>query len=385
MARELFSSGHTACTGCGQALGARLVVEATGPNVIIANATGCLEVFTSRYPESAWGVPWIHSLFQNAAAIASGVEAALRVKGKLDQVRVISQGGDGATADIGMASLSGMFDRGHDILYVCYDNEAYMNTGVQRSGLTPFDSRTTTSPSGKKSFGNPRPKKNIPEIANAHNVPYVATASVAFPKDLQKKVKKALSIRGPKYIQIFVPCPLGWRHDPGLTYEIAKLVVETGLYPILEYQDGNLISVRKIESPRPVDEYLKLQGRYAHLFTERGKSEILKIQAIADSNIKKYGLLKEGKEGQQIMAEEKQGEEKIFTTAELSKSTGKDGQPAYFAYKGKVYDVTGSDQWSDGTHYKMHFAGMDLTDAISEAPHGDEVFEKFKVVGILKT
>ena len=131
MVTELFSSGHTACTGCGQALGARLVVETTGPNVIIANATGCLEVFTSRYPESAWGVPWIHSLFQNAAAVASGVEAALRIKGKLDQVRVISQGGDGATADIGMASLSGMFDRGHDILYVCYDNEAYMNTGVR--------------------------------------------------------------------------------------------------------------------------------------------------------------------------------------------------------------------------------------------------------------
>ncbi|HHT9146377.1 MAG TPA: thiamine pyrophosphate-dependent enzyme, partial [Candidatus Wunengus sp. YC61] len=330
------------------------------------------------------GVPWIHSLFQNAAAVASGVEAALRIKGKLDQVRVISQGGDGATADIGMASLSGMFDRGHDILYVCYDNEAYMNTGVQRSGLTPFDSRTTTSPSGKKSFGNPRPKKNIPEIANAHNVPYVATASVAFPKDLQKKVKKALSIRGPKYIQIFVPCPLGWRHDPGLTYEIAKLVVETGLYPILEYQDGKLISVKTIDVPKPVDEYLKLQGRYAHLFTERGKGEIAKIQAIADSNIKKYGLLKEGKGVREKMVEEKFTEEKIFTTAELSKCDGKDGRPAYFAYKGKVYETTGSDRWADGTHYNMHFAGSDLTEALVEAPHGEEVFERFKVVGVLK-
>ena len=384
MVTELFSSGHTACAGCGQALGARLVVETTGPNVIIANATGCLEVFTSRYPESAWGVPWIHSLFQNAAAVASGVEAALRIKGKLDKVRVISQGGDGATADIGMASLSGMFDRGHDILYVCYDNEAYMNTGVQRSGLTPFDSRTTTSPAGKKSFGNPRPKKNIPEIANAHNVPYVATASVAFPKDLQKKVKKALSIRGPKYLQIFVPCPLGWRHDPGLTYEIAKLVVETGLYPILEYQDGKLISVKTIDAPKPVDEYLKLQGRYAHLFTERGKGEIAKIQAIADSNMKKYGLLKEGKGVQKKMTEEKPAEEKIFTTAELSKCDGKDDRPAYFAYKGKVYDITGSDRWTDGTHYNMHFAGADLTEALSEAPHGEEVFERFKVVGVLK-
>jgi len=277
-----------------------------------------------------------------------------------------------------------MFDRGHDILYVCYDNEAYMNTGVQRSGLTPFGSRTTTSPSGKKSFGNPRPKKNIPEIANAHNVPYVATASVAFPKDLQKKVKRALSIRGPKYIQIFVPCPLGWRHDPGLTYEIAKLVVETGLYPILEYQDGKLISVKTIEAAKPVDEYLKLQGRYAHLFTERGKDEIAKIQTIADSNIKKYGLLKEGKEAQKKMAAEKLAEEKIFTTAELSKCDGKDGRPAYFAYKGKVYDTAGSDRWADGAHYNTHFAGSDLTDALVEAPHGDEVFERFKIVGVLK-
>jgi len=385
MVTELFSSGHTACVGCGQALGARLVVEATGPNVIITNATGCLEVFTSRYPESAWGVPWIHSLFQNTAALASGVEAALRVKGKLDRVRVISQGGDGATADIGMASLSGMFDRGHDILYVCYDNEAYMNTGVQRSGLTPLDSRTTTSPSGKKSFGNPRPKKNIPEIANAHNVPYVATASVAFPKDLQKKIKKALSIRGPKYVQIFVPCPLGWRHDPGLTYEIAKLVVETGLYPILEYQDGKLVSVKTIEAPKPVDEYLKLQGRYAHLFTERGKDEIAKIQAIADGNIKKYGLLKGGAGPQEKPAAEKPMEEKIYTTAELLKYDGKEGRPVYFAYKGKVYDVTDSEQWSNGEHYNMHFAGADLTEALTEAPHGDEVFERCKVVGILKT
>ena len=296
MAEHLFTRGHTACAGCGQALGARLVVDAAGRNVIITNNTGCLEVFSTAFPQTAWEVPWIHSLFENAAAVASGVEAALRYQGKLDKVKVIAQGGDGSTADIGLGALSGMLERGHDVLYVCYDNEAYMNTGIQRSGLTPFDSNTTTSPPGKASFGNWRPKKPLPEIVAAHGVPYVATASVGFPRDVERKVKKALSTEGPKYMQIFVPCPLGWRHDPSLTYEVARLVVETGLFPLVEFENGELKSVRKIR-PKPVDEYLKLQGRFSHLFRdEAAKAEIDKIQAIAEANIKKYGLVAEKKE-----------------------------------------------------------------------------------------
>src|SRR3989338_2805798 len=245
MDKPLFYPGHTACAGCGQAIGARLVVEAAGPNTIVSNATGCLEVFSTRYPETALGVPWIHSLFENAAAVASGIEAALRYLGKKKGVNVIAQGGDGSTADIGLQALSGMFERGHDILTVCYDNEAYENTGIQRSGLTPYGTNTTTTPPGTESVGNIRSKKPMPEIANAHGIPYVATCSVAYPQDIQKKVKKAISIKGPKYIQICVPCPLGWRHDPGLTYEIAKIAVETGLYPLIEYEFGKLTGARK--------------------------------------------------------------------------------------------------------------------------------------------
>ena len=284
---SLFASGHTACAGCGQSLAARLVIEAAGPSTIVVNNTGCLEVFSTKYPETAWGVPWIHSLFENAAAVASGVESALRYLGKKDSVNVIAQGGDGGTADIGLQALSGMLERGHDILYVCYDNEAYMNTGIQRSGLTPFDSNTTTSPLGSRSTGNVRPKKPMPEIAMAHGIPYVATASAGIPQDLQRKVKKALAVKGAKYLQVHVPCPLGWRHDPGLTIQIGRLAVETGLYPLIEYENGQLAAVRKIQ-PKPVEEYLKAQGRFKHILSN--PEEIKKIQAIADSNIQKYGL-----------------------------------------------------------------------------------------------
>ena len=283
----LFKSGHTACAGCGQAIAARLVVEAAGANTIIANNTGCLEVFSTKYPETAWGVPWIHSLFENSAAVASGIEAALIYLGKKDAINVIAQGGDGSTGDIGLQALSGMLERGHDILYVCYDNEAYMNTGIQRSGLTPFDTNTTTSPSGARSSGNIRPKKAVPEICNAHGIPYVATASAGFPQDLTRKVKKAISIKGPKYIQIHVPCPLGWRHETNQMLPVAKLAVETGLYPLFEYENGILVNRRQCV-PKPVQEYLKSQGRFKHLLDN--PEEIKKIQEIADNNIKKYNL-----------------------------------------------------------------------------------------------
>jgi pyruvate ferredoxin oxidoreductase beta subunit len=291
--KSLFNFGHTACAGCGQAIAAKLVIDASGSNTIVANNTGCLEVFSTKYPESSWKVPWIHSLFENSAAVASGIEAALKYLDRKDVINVIAQAGDGGTADIGLQALSGMFERGHDILYVCYDNEAYMNTGIQRSGLTPFEANTTTSPVGENSMGNIHPKKPMPEIANAHGIPYVATASVGFPQDLQRKVKKAVSIKGSKYIQIHVPCPLGWHHKTELTYQIARLAVETGLYPLIEYENGKLISVRKFMQPKSVEEYLKLQGRFKHIL---GNPEAInKIKDIAQSNIIKYNLKAEEK------------------------------------------------------------------------------------------
>ncbi len=288
MNKTLFNPGHTACAGCGQSMAARIVIEAAGPNTIIVNNTGCLEVFSTKYPETAWGVPFIHSLFENSAAVASGVESALKYLGKKEAVNVIAQGGDGGTADIGIQALSGMMERGHDILYVCYDNEAYMNTGIQRSGLTPFKTNTTTSPVGACSAGNLRPKKPMPEIANAHGIPYVATATTGYPQDLQRKVKKAISIKGPKYIQINVPCPLGWRYENSLTIQIGKLVVETGLFPLIEYENGKLINVRKLNPPKPVEEYLKLQGRFKHILNN--PQELKAVQAVADANIERYGL-----------------------------------------------------------------------------------------------
>jgi pyruvate ferredoxin oxidoreductase beta subunit len=269
-------------------LAARLVIDTCGPQTIVANNTGCLEVFSTKFPESAWEVPWIHSLFENCAAVASGIEAALKYLGKKETINVIAQAGDGGTADIGLQALSGMFERGHDILYVCYDNEAYMNTGVQRSGLTPFYSSTTTTPVGAgSSVGNLRYKKPMPEIALAHGIPYVATSSAGFPQDIQRKVKKALGIKGPKYLQIHVPCPLGWRYAQDMTFDVAKLAVETGLYPLFEYENMKLSSVRKIV-PKPVIEYLKTQGRFRHLI--RNPEALKLMQEVADNNVTKYGL-----------------------------------------------------------------------------------------------
>jgi pyruvate ferredoxin oxidoreductase beta subunit len=291
MNKTLFNPGHTACAGCGQSMAARLVIEAAGQNTIVVNNTGCLEVFSTKYPETAWGVPFLHSLFENAAAVASGVESALKFMGKKEGINVIAEAGDGGTADIGLQALSGMLERGHDILYVCYDNEAYMNTGIQRSGLTPFKTNTTTSPIGSVTSGNLRPKKPMPEIVNAHGIPYVATASVGYHQDLVRKVKKAFTIKGPKYIQIHVPCPLGWRHEPAATIGIGKLAVETGLFPLIEYENGKLVNVRKLNPPKPVTEYLKAQGRFKHLLNS--PQDIQAIQAVADYNIEKYNLKQE--------------------------------------------------------------------------------------------
>ena len=290
------NSGHRACQGCGEALGARYAIdaamEATGKQLIAVNATGCLEVFSTPYPETSWQIPWIHSLFGNAAAVASGVAAAQRVLGHSD-VRVIAQGGDGGTTDIGFGCLSGMFERNDDVLYICYDNEAYMNTGVQRSSATPPAARTATTaaigPAPGNVFGT---GKNVPLIAMAHRIPYVATASVANLRDLEHKVTYAMGIRGARYIHIHVPCPLGWGSASEDTIRVARMAVESGLFPLFEAHDGEITSRTPIRRKVPVTEYLKLQKRFAHLFGDRPDlPRIALIQAIADRNIAEFGLL----------------------------------------------------------------------------------------------
>jgi pyruvate ferredoxin oxidoreductase beta subunit len=290
------NSGHRACQGCGEALGARYAIDAamraTDNKVICVNATGCLEVFSTPYPETSWQVPWIHSLFGNAAAVASGVAAAQRALGR-DDVRVIAQGGDGGTTDIGFGCLSGMFERNDDVLYICYDNEAYMNTGVQRSSATPPAARTATTPAVGPVPGNVfGTGKNVPLIAMAHRIPYVATASVANLRDLEAKVTRAMAIRGARYIHIFVPCPLGWGSASEDTILLARLAVESGLYPLFEAEHGKVTSRAKIRQHVPVTEYLKRQKRFAHLFGKTPDlTRIAQIQAMADQNIADYGLL----------------------------------------------------------------------------------------------
>ena len=290
------NSGHRACQGCGEALGARYAIdaamEATGKQLIAVNATGCLEVFSTPYPETSWQIPWIHSLFGNAAAVASGVAAAQRVLGHSD-VRVIAQGGDGGTTDIGFGCLSGMFERNDDVLYICYDNEAYMNTGVQRSSATPPAARTATTAALGLAPGNVfGTGKNVPLIAMAHRIPYVATASVANLRDLEHKATYAMGIVGARYIQINVPCPLGWGSASEDTIRVARLAVESGLFPLFEAHDGEITSRTPIRRKVPVAEYLKLQKRFAHLFGDRPDlPRIALIQAIADRNIAEFGLL----------------------------------------------------------------------------------------------
>ena len=290
------NSGHRACQGCGEALGARYAIDAamraTGNRLIAANATGCLEVFSTPYPETSWQIPWIHSLFGNAAAVASGVAAALRVKGRRD-VHVIAQGGDGGTTDIGFGCLSGMFERNDDVLYICYDNEAYMNTGVQRSSATPPAARTATTPAVGPEPGNPfGTGKNVPLIAIAHNIPYVATASVANLRDLERKVTSAMRIQGARYIHIHVPCPLGWGSAPADTIKLARLAVESGLFPLFEACHGEITGRTKIRRKVPVEEYLRPQKRFAHLFADPPElGRLALIQAMADRNVVRFGLL----------------------------------------------------------------------------------------------
>ena len=296
------NSGHRACQGCGEALGARYAVDAamraTHYQLVAANATGCLEVFSTPYPETSWQLPWIHSLFGNAAAVGTGIAAALKVRAQKaglaqSATRVIAQGGDGGTTDIGFGCLSGMFERNDDVLYICYDNEAYMNTGVQRSSATPPGARTaTTMAVGAKpgaAFGQ---GKNLPLIAMAHEIPYVATATVADLHDLEAKVGKAMTLRGARYLHILVPCPLGWGSASHDTIRLARLARETGIFPVFEAEHGEVTHVTKIRHRVPVEAYLRPQKRFAHLFDARAPAQMLaQIQADADRNIRRFGLL----------------------------------------------------------------------------------------------
>lgn len=290
--KELLSGGHRLCPGCGASIIVRQVLLATEDPVVIACATGCLEVATTIYPFTAWRVPWIHCAFENAASTISGVEAAyrsLKRQGKINRkIKFIAFGGDGGTYDIGIQALSGAMERGHDFLYICYDNEAYMNTGIQRSSATPRGAATTTSPAGKAiPEGKQRERKDLTQIIAAHNPPYVAQASPAYYNDLMRKVQKALNTEGPTFLNILSPCPRGWRFEPSQTIQVAKLAVLTGFWPLYEVENGKYRITYRPRQKRPLREWLELQGRFRHLFKEENKEIIEEMQRIVDEREKK--------------------------------------------------------------------------------------------------
>jgi pyruvate ferredoxin oxidoreductase beta subunit len=282
--------GHRACIGCGEALAVRIAMKAMGPNIIIANATGCMEVISSQLPATGWDVPWIHTLFENNSAVASGIESALKVlerKGKIQGrgTKVVAMGGDGATSDIGFQALSGALERGHDFLYLMFDNEAYMNTGIQRSSATPWGASTTTSPAGKKSIGQKTQKKNRAAIVAAHEIPYVATACPSYPFDMMEKVKKGLAVNGPAFINVFSVCPTGWRSAVDLSVRLGRLAVQTGVFPLYEVVNGKYKITVEPSPMRPVLDYLKPQGRFRHL----SENDVKEIQ---ERTIREYNMLK---------------------------------------------------------------------------------------------
>jgi pyruvate ferredoxin oxidoreductase beta subunit len=291
---DLFLSGHRACAGCGPATVLRLIMKAIRGPTIVTEATGCMEVVSSIYPYTSWAVPWLHTAFETAASNASGIEAALKImrkkkRIKQEQVDVVAFAGDGGTYDIGIQALSGAVERGHDFLFVLYDNEAYMNTGIQRSGGTPHGAATTTSPAGSVIPGKLEYKKPIANIMVAHDIPYVATASPYYWKDLLTKVRKGLEVEGPAFLHVFAPCPRGWRSDPAKSIEYSKLAVETCVFPVWESVDGQfqlstpsrLVALAP-QKKKPVTEYLKGQGRFRHMLKPQGKKVLEEVQRITD-------------------------------------------------------------------------------------------------------
>lgn len=274
--KELLYSGNAACQGCGALLGMRFCLKALGENTIVIVPAGCWTILSGAFPTTAFKIPMFHTAFETAASCACGVKAALRMQGK-DDINVLAWAGDGGTFDIGIQALSGAAERNDDFIYVCYDNEAYMNTGIQRSSSTPYGAATTTTPANM--FKN-TPKKDISEIMAAHNIPYMATASIAYPEDFVKKVQTANSIRGMKFIHILAPCPAGWKYPSEKTIQLGRLAVNTAIFVLYEVRDGKY-TVKKIENKRPVEEYLLLQGRFRHL----GKEEIRRIQSDIDRRL----------------------------------------------------------------------------------------------------
>ncbi len=283
---DIFCSGHRACAGCAPATTMRQVTLATDTNIVTGLSTGCMEVVSTVFPYTAWRCSFIHNAFENVAATISGVEAAYRVlkrKGKLDaEYRFIAMGGDGGTYDIGMQSLSGAMERGHRMLYLCYDNQGYMNTGIQRSSSTPYGAATSTTPAGVKIPGKQNFQKNLTEILVAHEIPYIAQANIGFHRDLLKKVEKALAIDGPTFINVLSPCHRGWRINPADSMKYAKLAVDTCLWPMFEVENGKYKLSRKPKEKLPIEEWLKGQGRFSHLFKPENADMIENFQAHVD-------------------------------------------------------------------------------------------------------
>jgi len=282
--QESFGPGHRMCTGCGPAITARITLKALQKPTIIVNATGCLEVATTIYPDTAWKVPWVHTLFENASAVASGIEASLQKEGKADAVDIVAFGGDGGTFDIGIQALSGALERKHDFTYICYDNEAYMNTGIQRSGATPYGAATTTTPAGSKIPGKTDAKKDLIGICVAHGVEYAATASVAYWNDYITKVRRATAIKGPAVIHVLAPCPLGWRFETSETITLARLAVQTRYFPLYEVENGKYKLSMKIPKPVPFEEFLKPQGRFRHLFAPEFTKDLEELRRQVEHN-----------------------------------------------------------------------------------------------------
>ena len=284
---ERLAPGHRLCAGCGASIIVRQMMAAIDDPVVVANATGCLEVATTIYPYTAWRVPWIHNAFENAASTISGVEAAYRSmvrQGKIEDegVKFIAFGGDGGTYDIGLQALSGAVERGHQFLYVCYDNGAYMNTGIQRSSATPFGAHTTTSPAGSKIPGKQQHRKDLTRIMAAHDIPYVAQASPSQWRDLMKKTRKAVNCGGPAFMNVLSSCNRGWRHATDTTIEITQLAVDTCYWPLYEVDNGEWTLSYKPKEKQPVEKWLKQQGRFRHIFRPENRHLIDEFQAEVD-------------------------------------------------------------------------------------------------------
>lgn len=272
---EALASGHRGCQGCGEVLAMRMALKAIGEDMLVVNATGCMEVITTPFPQSSWQVPWLHVAFENASAVGSGVASALKAlrrKGRYDSndTKIVILGGDGGTSDIGFQSLSGALERNHDFVYICFDNEAYMNTGIQRSSSTPAGAWTTTSPiSTNDKTGKKDPKKDLVAIVANHSIPYVATATPANHLDLMNKVRRAANSPGPAFVHVLSPCPTGWKMPTAGTIDVCKLAVKTNIYPLYEIVDGKHVMTTLNKKPLPVEDYLKVQGRFKHLSPEQ--------------------------------------------------------------------------------------------------------------------